>query len=121
MLHPGLANELAKAIVAERGAGARIRRLPSGEVARVEARLAADRRTRAFERRLSAAGAAALLALVVLGPATVGAIVLTGALVVAIAASIVDRGGRPRVASGDRWQAWRRVEPDPEYLRGGAV
>lgn len=119
MLHTAFGVDLAKAIVRERAAGAGVRRLPRGDVARAEARLAADRRAWTYDRLLSAAGALALLTLVVVGPAAV----LTGALGVALVAAIAPLadGARRRVASTDRWQVWRTVEPDPEYLRRGGA
>ena len=120
MLHMGFANELAKTIVEQRAAGARIRRVPPGDVERVEARLVAERQARAYEGRLSAAGAVALLLLVVIGPAAVAALALGALLIAAIAPTLVDRLGRAFPRSDDRWQLWRRVEPDAEYLRGRA-
>jgi hypothetical protein len=120
VLHMGFANELAKTIVEQRAAGARIRRIPDGEVDRVEARLVADRQARAYEGRLSAAGAIALLLLIVVGPVALAALALGALLVAAIAPTLVDRLGRAFPMSDDRWQVWRRVDPDAEYLRGRA-
>ena len=34
--------------------------------------------------------------------------------------AIADRLARVFPRSDDRWQVWRRVDPDAEYLRGGA-
>jgi hypothetical protein len=118
--HIGFPTEIAETIVQDRVPGARLRRLPRGDVGRVEARLVADRQGREYERRLSGLGAAALLVLVLLGPVAVAVLALTAALAVAIEAAVADRFGRAFPASEDRWQVWRRVDPDPEYLRGRA-
>lgn len=124
MLHMGFASELAKAIVAERGSGTPIRRVPGGEVARVAARLEDDRRARAFESRLSASGAIGFLVLLVFGPAAMAVAALALLLAAAIAPTVLDR--RARAIAGDHrpadhWLAWRRIDPDPEYLRGRAA
>jgi hypothetical protein len=116
----GFATELAKTIVEERAAGAGLRRLPRGDVERVEARLAAERQARAYERRLSAVGAIALLTLILVGPAAVAIVALGAALAAAVAPTIADRLARVFPRSEDRWQIWRRVDPDAEYLRGRA-
>lgn len=124
MQHMGSASELAKAIVAERGAGATIRRVPRGEVARVEAGLETDRLAEAFESRLSAVGATGFLVLLVLGPAALAVGALALVLEAAIAPAVLDRRARAiagDVGPDDRWLVWRRIDPDPEYLRGRAA
>jgi hypothetical protein len=116
----GFATELAKTIVEERAAGARLRRLRRGDLDRAEARLTADRQARAYERRLSAAGAVAMLALILVGPVAVAVVALAAVLAAAVTPAIADRLARVFPRSDDRWQVWRRVDPDAEYLRGGA-
>jgi hypothetical protein len=108
MLHAGIASELSKLESEERRRGASERRPgPRAE----------------HGWGPSAAGAAGLLAIALLGPV---ATILLLAAVVAIAAVIVglDRG-RAVGAIGpeplDRWAAWRVVEPDAEYRRQRAA
>jgi hypothetical protein len=122
MLHAGLATELAKALAEDRWDRSGRRFLSSADRERIAAREEAERSARAFERDLSAAGALVLLAMVVFG--TAAALLLGGT---AFALAIATRSLRP-AASPDairppadpdvRWSVWRRVEPDPEYLRG---
>jgi hypothetical protein len=106
-------------IVLDRPSDAGARAAARGEIDRLQAGLAADPAERAFERRLSGAGAIGLLTLSLVGAAGLALLALSVALVAGIATAIVERRGRP-IVSDDRWQLWRSVEPDPEYLRGGA-
>jgi hypothetical protein len=77
------------------------------------------------ERVLAAAGGAGLLAIALLGPASLALTVLALAVVVvAVIGGLPwtrDRGPLPivRAAHDDRWRVWRHVEPDAEFLRGG--
>ncbi|HEX5938463.1 MAG TPA: hypothetical protein VFZ75_12380 [Actinomycetota bacterium] len=108
MLHPGIASEMSKLESQERLREASVRRPgPRAEQGWGP----------------SAAGAAGLLAIALLGP--VATILVVGAMV-AIAAVVVGLGrGRGMVAVGpeaqDRWAAWRVVEPDAEYRRRRAA
>lgn len=114
MFHQGFADALAKVLVADR-IGAMDRRPPRfrPSVSRTDA-------------VLSLLGAAALLALVLFGPAGVALVGLIGA---AAFRSLRDLSGRrargddPPEASSpetkDRWRVWRVHEPDAEYLRRG--
>jgi hypothetical protein len=124
MFHAGLANELAKTLAEERRNGSGRRLLSEADRARLAAREEAERSARAFEQGLSAAAAVMLLVIVLFGAAA--ALLLGGA---AVAVAIATSGLRP-AGSADvvgpaadpeaRWSVWRRVEPDPEYLRGRA-
>jgi hypothetical protein len=108
MLHPGIASELSKLESEER------RRDASG-------RSPGPRAEHGWGP--SAAGAAGLLGIALLGPvATI--VILAGA--VAIAAGVVGLGRRRGVGADgpearDRWAAWRVVEPDAEYRRQRAA
>jgi hypothetical protein len=122
MFHAGLATELANALAEDRRGRSGRRFLSSADRERIAAREEADRSAREFERGLSAAGALVLLAIVVFG--TAAALLLGGA---ALALAIATRSLRPAASSDAirppadpeaRWSVWRRVEPDPEYLRG---
>ena len=125
MFHAGLALELAKALAEERRNRSGRRLLSEADRERIAVREETERSARAFEQGLSAAGAVILLAIVLFG--TAAALVLGG---VAAALAIATRGLRS-VGSSDavrppadpdaRWTVWRRVEPDPEYLRGRAT
>lgn len=124
MFYAGIARELARSIADDRTGGRR-RHLSSGDRARIAAREERERSARAFEQRLSLSAAIALLTLALFG---LGGAVLLGATTIAVA--IVATRRRP-VRPGDavrrpadpdvRWGVWRRVEPDPEYLRGRAA
>lgn len=105
MLHPGMASELWKLESEERR------------------RNAADHRAgrRDEHDQGVAAGAAGLLALAFLGPATailVSAVVLAAVLLVAGRARFRTHAIVPEAR--DRWAAWRVVEPDAEYRRHAA-
>jgi hypothetical protein len=86
-----------------------------------------ERADRRFERALSAAGAGGLLALALLGPTGIAVAILVFAVVVAVIVAVVGAPpwtrGRRTIPLGavqeDRWGIWRRVEPDPEFLRAG--
>jgi hypothetical protein len=87
-------------------------------------RIERDQRTdRRFERALSAAGAVALLAIALLGPAGVAVAILAFVVVaiVGMPPRMRRRRSRPihRIASDERWRVWRHEDPDPEFLRGG--
>ncbi|HET9672106.1 MAG TPA: hypothetical protein VFQ40_04585, partial [Actinomycetota bacterium] len=71
--------------------------------------------------QLSALGAAALVALVVFGPVAVLALAFAAGLSAAIGPVVRDPWRRAAAISADPWQAWRSVEPDPEYLRRRAA
>jgi hypothetical protein len=125
MLHPGLAMELAKALTEERRRDALDRRRSAGERDRLAAREEADRAVRAADHVLSALGALALLAILLLGPpAALVAVAAAVALAIApaIAPALLARlAGRRSARSPDRWQRWRSAEPDAEYLRRRAA
>jgi hypothetical protein len=80
---------------------------------------------RPFDRALSAAGAVGLLAIALLGPIGVAvAIVAFATLTVAVVGAppwTARRRPIPtnRVAGEDRWLAWRKVDPDPQFSRAG--
>ena len=81
----------------------------------------ADRR---FERALSAAGSVGLLAIALLGPSGVAVAILAfSVLIVAVAGAPPRPARRPPIptatADDERWQAWRKVDPDPEFFRAG--
>ena len=84
-----------------------------------------ERTDRRFERALSAAGAVGLLAIALLGPSGLAVAILVFAVVsvAVVGAPPWEPRRRPipitRAALDDRWRAWRHVEPDPEFLRGG--
>jgi hypothetical protein len=90
-----------------------------------------ERADRRFERALSAAGAGGLLALALLGPTGIAVAILVFAVVVAVVVAVIVAvvgappwtRGRRTIPLGavpdDRWGIWRRVEPDPEFLRAG--
>jgi hypothetical protein len=106
MLHPGMASELTKLESEERRRDAADHRAgPRAE----------------HEWGPSAAGAAGLLALVVLGPITtilVLAVIVAAVLLVAGHARQGTRAVGPE--AHDRWAAWRIVEPEAEYRRHAA-
>ena len=106
MLHPGMASELSKLESEERRREASERRAG---------------RTAEHEWGPSAAGAAGLLALAILGPAMT---ILVLAVSVAFVLLIAGRGRHGTRAidpeARDRWAAWRIVEPDAEYRRHAA-
>jgi hypothetical protein len=107
MLHPGIASELSKLESEDRRRDASERR--------------AGRRAE-HEWGPSAAGAAGLLTLVLVGPlATIlalGAVVGIASFVMGFGRSRGVRAVGPEAA--DRWAAWRVVEPDAEYRRHAA-
>jgi hypothetical protein len=80
---------------------------------------------RPFDRALSASGAVGLLAIALLGPAGVAVAIVAFAIltVVVVGAPPWTVRRRPiptiRVADEDRWLAWRKVDPDPEFSRVG--
>ena len=106
MLHPGMAAELSKLESEERRRNA-ADQLPGRRAER--------------EWGPAAAGAAGLLALALLGPATT---ILVSAVIVAAVLLVAGRARRGARAIGpemrDRWAAWRVVEPDAEYRRHAA-
>jgi hypothetical protein len=125
VFHAGFATEMAKMSSEDRRERSGRRLLSSADRGRIAAREEAERSARSFERGLSAAGALVLLAIVVFG--AVAALLVGGA---ALALTIAMRRIRPTgptspvrpVADPEaRWSVWRRVEPDPEYLRGRAT
>lgn len=124
MFHAGFAGELARTASEDRRAGSGRRTLSSADRGRLAAREEAERSERAFERALSAAGAATLLATVLLGVGAavilaIGVAVATAITSVRSSASSADL--RPPADPDLRWTVWRRVEPDREYLRGRAT
>jgi VIT1/CCC1 family predicted Fe2+/Mn2+ transporter len=125
MLHPGLAIELAKAVAEEHRRDALVRRRSAGERERIAARHEAERAARAADHALSALGALTLLAILLLGPpAALVAVAAAAALAIApaVAPALLARlAGRRAARSTDRWQRWRSVEPDAEYLRRRAA
>jgi hypothetical protein len=125
MLHPGLAIELAKAVAEEHRRDALGRRRSAGERDRIAAREEDERAARAADHALSALGALALLAILLLGPPAVLVVVAAAVAVAAgpaIAPALLARlAGRQDGPSADRWQRWRSVEPDAEYLRRRAA
>ena len=120
MFHQTVANEFAKAVTDDR-IGRAGRRVPAGEVARVESKRAAERSIRSFDASLSAIGAVMLLTLVVTG--VVGAVVVAAAAIVAVRWRPGSRleGAPPAGEPLDRWWRWRTTEPDTGSLRRGAA
>jgi len=112
MFQPGIASELSRLAVRERiGADSARDRL----LLNPDPRPTSERR---FDRALSAAGAVAFLGLVLFGP--IGVLVSLGVVALGVAILGVSRRGSDEgdgPTTDDRWQLWRRVEPDLEYLR----
>ena len=79
---------------------------------------------RRFERAVSAAGSVGLLAIALLGPSGVAVAILSFSLLIVTVVGTPPRTARrPPVpaapAAEARWRAWRKVDPDPEFLRTG--
>lgn len=78
---------------------------------------------RRFERALSATGSVGLLAIALLGPSGVAVAILAFSVLIVAVIGGPTRIAKPPIPSApadeDRWQAWRKVDPDPEFFRAG--
>lgn len=82
------------------------------------------RTDRRFERALPIAGSVGLLAIALLGPSGLAVTILAfSVLIVAVVGVPPRTASRPAIptmpADEERWQAWRKVDPDPEFFRTG--
>ena len=88
-------------------------------------RMEPDARTdRRFERALPVVGSVGLLAIALLGPSGVAVAILAFSVLIVSVAGAPPRAARPpslppAPAEDERWQVWRKVDPDPEFFRTG--